>query len=106
MKEYYLATYKKTDGTYGTVLVLSDSEAKAEETIWLQSESQPRTKYITIAVRGVRLWSFEQQNKQTKAGVSDRNVRLTLLLFYFLFGFIVSLLQWLSDVPTVLISSV
>ena len=31
MKEYYLATYKKTDGTYGTVLVLSDSEAKAEE---------------------------------------------------------------------------
>ena len=31
MKEYYLATYKKTDGTYGTSLVLSDSEAKAEE---------------------------------------------------------------------------
>ena len=31
MKEYYLATYKKTDGTYGTVLVLSDSEAKAED---------------------------------------------------------------------------
>ena len=27
MKEYYLATY----GTYGTALVLSDSEAKAEE---------------------------------------------------------------------------
>ena len=26
MKEYYLATYKKTDGTYGTALVLSDSE--------------------------------------------------------------------------------
>lgn len=26
-----LATYKKTDGTYGTALVLSDSEAKAEE---------------------------------------------------------------------------
>lgn len=31
MKEYYLATYKKTDGTYGTALVLSDSETKAEE---------------------------------------------------------------------------
>lgn len=31
MKEYYLATYKKTDGNYGTALVLSDSEAKAEE---------------------------------------------------------------------------
>ena len=31
MKEYYLATYKKTEGTYGTALVLSDSEAKAEE---------------------------------------------------------------------------
>ena len=31
MKEYYLATYKKTDGIYGTALVLSDSEAKAEE---------------------------------------------------------------------------
>ena len=26
MKEYYLATYKKTDGTYGTALVLSDSD--------------------------------------------------------------------------------
>ena len=31
MKEYYLATYKKTEGTYGTALVLSDSEAKAED---------------------------------------------------------------------------
>lgn len=31
MKTWYLATYKKTDGTYGTALVLSDSEAKAEE---------------------------------------------------------------------------
>ena len=31
MKEYYLATYMKTDGTYGNALVLSDSEAKAEE---------------------------------------------------------------------------
>ena len=31
MKEYYLATYQKPDGTYGTALVLSDSEAKAEE---------------------------------------------------------------------------
>ena len=31
MKEYYLATYKKTDGTYGTALVLSDDESKAEE---------------------------------------------------------------------------
>lgn len=31
MKEYYLATYKKTDGNYGTALVLSESEAKAEE---------------------------------------------------------------------------
>ena len=31
MKEYYLATYKKTDGTYGTALVLSESEAKAED---------------------------------------------------------------------------
>ncbi|MBQ1340700.1 MAG: hypothetical protein IIY35_08760 [Ruminococcus sp.] len=31
MKEYYLATYKKTDGKYGTALVLSDSEAKAED---------------------------------------------------------------------------
>ncbi len=31
MKTWYLATYKKTDGTYGTALVLSDSEVKAEE---------------------------------------------------------------------------
>ena len=31
MKEYYLATYKKADGNYGTALVLSESEAKAEE---------------------------------------------------------------------------
>ena len=31
MKEYYLATYKKTDGKYGTTLVLSDSEATAED---------------------------------------------------------------------------
>jgi len=31
MKEYYLATYMKKDGTYGNALVLSDSEAKAEE---------------------------------------------------------------------------
>jgi len=31
MKEYYLATYKKADGNYGTALVLSDSEAKAED---------------------------------------------------------------------------
>ena len=71
MKNYYLATYKKSDGTYSTALALTDSVEKAEETIWLQSESQPRTKYITIAVRGVRLWSFEQQNKLKKAGVSD-----------------------------------
>ena len=27
MKNWYLATYKKTDGAYGTALVLSDSEA-------------------------------------------------------------------------------
>ena len=27
MKNWYLATYKKSDGTYGTALVLSDSEA-------------------------------------------------------------------------------
>ena len=31
MKNWYLATYKKTDGTYGTALVLSDDESKAEE---------------------------------------------------------------------------
>ena len=31
MKNWYLATYKKADGNYGTALVLSDSEAKAEE---------------------------------------------------------------------------
>ncbi len=31
MKEYYLATYKKTDGSYGTALVLSDSAPKAEK---------------------------------------------------------------------------
>ena len=31
MREYYLATYKKTNDTYSTALVLSDSEAKAEE---------------------------------------------------------------------------
>ena len=31
MKTWYLATYKKTDGTYSTALVLSDSEAKAEK---------------------------------------------------------------------------
>ena len=30
-KNWYLATYKKSDGTYGTALVLSDNEAKAEE---------------------------------------------------------------------------
>ena len=27
MKNWYLATYKKTDGTHGTALVLSDIEA-------------------------------------------------------------------------------
>ena len=31
MKNWYLATYKKTNGNYGTALVLSDNEAKAEE---------------------------------------------------------------------------
>ena len=31
MKEYYLATYKKADGNYGTAFVLSESEAEAEE---------------------------------------------------------------------------
>ena len=31
MKEYYLATNRKTDGTYGTALVLSDDESKAED---------------------------------------------------------------------------
>ena len=31
MKTWYLATYKKADGNYGTALVLSDSEAKAED---------------------------------------------------------------------------
>ena len=31
MKTWYLATYKKSDGNYSTALVLSDSEAKAEE---------------------------------------------------------------------------
>ena len=31
MKNRYLATFKKTDGNYGTALVLSDNEAKAEE---------------------------------------------------------------------------
>ena len=31
MKEYYLATYKKTDGTYGNTLILTDSEEQAEE---------------------------------------------------------------------------
>ena len=31
MKNWYLATYKNADGNYGTALVLSDSEAKAEK---------------------------------------------------------------------------
>lgn len=31
MKNWYLATYRKADSTYGTALVLSDSEAKVEE---------------------------------------------------------------------------
>ena len=31
MKNWYLATYKQADGNYGTALVLSESEAKAEE---------------------------------------------------------------------------
>lgn len=31
MKNYYLATYKKTDGTYSTALALTDSEEKAQE---------------------------------------------------------------------------
>ena len=31
MKNWYLATYKKTDGTYSTALVLSDNEPKAKE---------------------------------------------------------------------------
>ncbi len=31
MKNYYLATYKKSDGIYDTVLVLTDSVEKAEE---------------------------------------------------------------------------
>ena len=35
------------------------------------SVSLRRTKYTITAARAVRLWSFEQQNKQTKAGVSD-----------------------------------
>ena len=35
------------------------------------SELQQRTKSTTTVARAVRLWSFEQQNKQKKAGVSD-----------------------------------
>ena len=31
MKEYYLATYKRKDGTYGNALILTDSEEQAEE---------------------------------------------------------------------------
>ena len=31
MKTWYLATYKKTDGTYGTALVWCESEKIAEE---------------------------------------------------------------------------
>ena len=31
MKNWYLATYKKMDGTYSTALALTDSEAKAEK---------------------------------------------------------------------------
>ncbi len=31
MKEYYLATYQKSDGTYGTALVWCESEERAEE---------------------------------------------------------------------------
>ena len=31
MKEYHLATYKKTDGTYGNALILTDSEEQAKE---------------------------------------------------------------------------
>ena len=30
MKTWYLSTYKKTDGSYSTALVLRDSKAKAE----------------------------------------------------------------------------
>ena len=68
---------------------MSDSEAKAEEhfkeydmaTVRIAAEDE----IYYYAARAVRLWSFEQQNKQKKAGVSDRNVSLMLLLFYFLF---------------------
>ena len=74
MKEYYLATYKKTDGTYGTALVLSDSEAKAEDHFKDYESSSVRiaaeAKSTTTAARAVRLWSFEQPNKRKKAGVS------------------------------------
>ena len=31
MKNWYLATYKKADGTYSDALVLCDSEEQAEE---------------------------------------------------------------------------
>ena len=31
MKNWYLATYKKTDGTYSNVLVLCDREEQVEE---------------------------------------------------------------------------
>ena len=54
---------------------MSDSEAKAEEhfkeydmaTVRIAAEDE----IYYYAARAVRLWSFEKQNKQTKAGVSD-----------------------------------
>ena len=71
---------------------MSDSEAKAEEhfkeydmaTVRIAAEDE----IYYYAARAVRLWSFEQQNKRKKAGVSALKQRSMLLLFYFLFGFI------------------
>ena len=56
--------------------------------IWHLSVLRQRTRFTITAAKVVRLWSFEQKNKRKKAGVSDRNLWLMLLLFYFLFKII------------------
>ena len=60
----------------------------------------------TIAARVMRLSGFENRINKRKQEYQTLTKRLTLLLLYYLFDSIVSLLQWQSNVPTVRTSSV
>ena len=56
MKNWYLATYKKADGTDSDALILCDSEEQAEEHFICQpSASPPRTRSTAIAAGTVLL---------------------------------------------------